>query len=202
MLNLWIMKDIRLESFIESRIGLILTVLRNNDSNQPYHDINHLIGVSYLASQVIYTGEDYDAQFDLMTAGMLHDFCHAGLKPDSENISYTIKCIVETLDTDYDWRDDLIKETEYNFNNPLPDVSDLGKILRDADQLYSSYFFNEDILIGLYKEIGGDSIPKFIERNIEYVSNLPLYTDKAKEVNEKILPDVIGKHMELLAKYK
>ena len=188
MENIWILLDERLNNFYQEYKIIIDWVIDNNKTDAPYHDTNHLIGVGYLAW--LLSGEDRNTTY----AGLLHDFCYARKKPDFLNIHSTLDSISRIYHIDKEVKS-LIEESEYQFTNPLPKgISDLGKYLRDADQLYSSYFFNDRILKGLMEELGGSNEVEFLIRNIEYVSDLPLFTEEAKQLDYEILPFVIKEH--------
>lgn len=186
--DIWILEDKGLIDFYHQNKRMVDWVIEHNETSAPYHDTNHLIGVGYLAWLLS------DKDKDITLAALLHDFNYARKKPDLLNISHTLDRVLGLYHIDNKIKN-LISETEFNPNIPLPkDVSDGGRYVRDADQLYSSYFFNDKISNGLMEEFGQTDKIKFIIRNINYVSDLPLYTTEAKELSTKILPSVIRSH--------
>ena len=96
----------------------------------------------------------------------------------------------------------IVKATVYDFAHPFPELTHpQDQFIRDADQLYASVFFDEDVYRGLEAEVG----PKvncrgeaFLKRNIEYVKNNRFYTDKAREIFNEYLPRCLEQHQTIL----
>lgn len=216
--ELWILKNVNVNNFFHRHYFTISIIIDNYKGNQPYHDLNHLIGVGYLIEQLIehnYTLDNpalRENERELILAGLLHDFNHLGSSNDSQNIAEALKGIGFFLRKmrggtyptfNFDLVAMAIGFTEYDFDNPNPEPPTnpfhkrVFEIIRDADQLYASYFFNKEIYDGLKKEI----CPRinldpalFKARNIEYVKNLKLHTAHANTLYNEVKKDVIYKH--------
>lgn len=168
--------------FFEQYDALIQFVIKTNKTVGSYHNTHHLIGVAWLA----YVLSEFTAvrtrQRELITAALFHDYHHPAGYDDVSNIAATLKAmddsgiwdskLIPSRRADVEF---IIQQTQW----PLPDNLELtreGEILRDADQLYATYFFDLTLSERLFSELG----PRFnctlrsewLGRNIDYILSL------------------------------
>lgn len=166
----------------------------------PYHNTSHLIGVGMLM-EIIGSSKESNAG---ILAGLYHDYSYSRYPDDSLNIEVSINFFEEHFKNKL--TPAVIKEvTDAIWDTRFPYEGDpkteLGKYLRDADMLYGVLFCNQKLLEGLYearKNIDGHkSFPRFLERNVEFISNIKLWTKEGKEVYDKNIENCIEIHREL-----
>lgn len=187
----------------EFNLSLINNRLRDERVRKdqcPYHNLSHLIGVGMLMSMLV----PEDKEEVAVLAGLYHDYSYSRYPDDSLNIEVSINFFEEHFKDKLS--PEVIKEvTEAIWDTRFPYQGDpkteLGKYLRDADMLYGILFCNQKLLEGLYrarKNIDGHkSFPRFLERNIKFLSEIKLWTEKGKEVYEKHIENCIEIHREL-----
>lgn len=189
-------------SFLERYAKPIEWVIKHNVNNGAYHTTHHLIGVAWLCYVLLRMGPARSGVDDLVMAGLFHDYCHPVNNDDAINIETTLAAMtrdgVFRLNVSCEVLPvfELIKQTQW----PLPDgleITTLGNVLRDADQLYASYFFNAEMSRRLFDEMGPrfgiDTYAAWLKRNTEYVFSLrgTFSTQLADRLFEQALDNVI-----------
>ena len=82
--DLWILQNPDVSYFFHRNFYTISIVIDNYKGNQPYHDLNHLIGVGFLTEKLISLTDTLRIpelrthEKSLVLAGLLHDFNHKG----------------------------------------------------------------------------------------------------------------------------
>jgi hypothetical protein len=158
-------------------------VIKTNKTVGSYHNTHHLIGVAwlvYVLSELNGVREQQDA---LVIAALFHDYHHPAGYDDVVNIDTTLNAMASSgfwdnnqhlpcLRTD---AESIIRQTQW----PLPDNLQLtreGELLRDADQLYATYFFDLTLSERLFSELGPrfgcTSRSEWLARNVEYALSL------------------------------
>lgn len=160
-------------------------VVANNVTHAPYHSTDHLIGVSFLLWYLCETTESLKSEKDnLVIAGLLHDFNYLGSHDDLENIVSTCRDAISFFNMFPKYESETICHyityTYFSFEgkaNPFisggPVFGHIQTAMREADQLYGTFFFTPRIFDGLYQEIGvrfGQTREDFRARNIEFVT--------------------------------
>lgn len=166
-----------------------------------YHNTRHLVGVGFLTYWMTH---NHPAT---VLAALIHDFHYANASPDAVNIAHSVlqadklgfftlpqvKAEVRRVIVD------AVKSTEYDFSHPFPDIENpYHRLLRDADQLYSTVFFDEVLYQGLEAEVGPKvhmSGPEFLSRNALYVANNRFYSDFATDIRDRYLTECLIRHV-------
>lgn len=193
------------ESKVELFEELRKFIENNPSANVPYHNNRHMLSMTSLAFW-LYQGEhqttpcDQDATV-ILVAGMLHDYGHsAGHKPDSENIATASEAALRfirfspymqslpaqrlSLITRLVLR--AIECTEFPFVKEP--VSDVEKVLRDADVLYATLEGEPSlIMVDLHSEMQvayGREISRqeMIDGQTAFVKSAKLYTSPGKHM--------------------
>lgn len=223
------LKPVDTIEFFEKYGELINFVCKTNKSIGSYHTTHHLVGVAWLAyvlgkfigvkevviGEPMYldhgTEERVESVKDLMDilipAALFHDYHHPAGYDDAVNINTTLKAMAEsgvwgTLLPPH--RQAEIERTIRQTQWPIPDdltLTKLGGILRDADQLYASYFFNADMSKRLFEELGPrfeiDYYPDWLMRNLDYVLTLRGTFNwlSSDQLYDAALPTVVKAHL-------
>lgn len=194
--------------------GLVDHVCFVNETSSKYHDSRHLVGCSFLMFSLYCEKYGFSQNaINLSTAMLFHDFNYKSSPVDIENIDNSILGLEKVFDnkelfsvigidiTRLQRVKQLIYYTEYNFDYPFPTCPNNDDLnwswMRDIDQLYASFYFDENIFNGLYQDIGvrfGISYTDFIERNKDYCKKVKFYTPHLVQVFDSVLPLVLAKH--------
>lgn len=187
-------------------------VLANNITSAPYHSTDHLIGVSfllwYLCESTLSLKEYKD---DLVIAGLLHDYNYLCSYDDFDNIVSTCRDAESFFNQFPKYNRELICQyitlTYFSFDgksNPFSDNdgkhSFAGKAMREADQLYGTFFFTPRVFDGLYQEIGkrfGQTREDFRARNIHYVTGLKFTFGTFVDLQQRFLLPCIKAHCKI-----
>lgn len=178
--------------FFQEYNDIIRFVTATNTPGGSYHSTHHLIGVAWLTYVLAKSGggEIYPP---LIYAALLHDYNHSASYDDAVNIENTIRDVKKSgalLHIYPKYHDEtlrLIGDTIW----PLPEGRDIdlpAGMLRDADQIYATYFLNAELSQRLFSELG----PRFgvsdygvwLKRNIDY--GVSLRGTFQTEVGEKM----------------
>jgi len=140
-------------------------IINNKANNAPYHNLNHLLTVTKFAYQgMLYENLDDKESLKLMLlTTIFHDVNHsAGKKSDDVNVSNSkkaLKAFVESEDIkiDLDEANKLLDATQYPYVIEAKDLTELQKIIRDADltQVFEYNWIQQNI-IGLSTELNID----------------------------------------------
>lgn len=174
--------DVDTMPFFEQYDALIQFVTKTNKTVGSYHNTHHLIGVAWLTYVLSELTGVRTHQRALVTAALFHDYHHPAGYDDVSNISATLKA----MDDSGIWDSKLISprraDVEFIIRQtqwPLPDNLQLtreGELLRDADQLYATYFFDLTLSERLFSELGPrfgcTSRSEWLVRNVEYALSL------------------------------
>ena len=190
-------------------------VMENNKSKcLPYHNNFHLENVcKYSLILAEKSGLSIEEQKILATAAFFHDFDHSGgiHKDDSENITLSMRGFLEFdrwlkymgykhYSTDEKltiYR--LILGTKYPYTSDGNDLSESGKILRDADILQG--LFCENHINGVIRAISvesGKSFDEMIKGQLDFITGVKYLTKHAQDMSNAKIPEII----ELLALVK
>lgn len=156
-------------------------VIKHNQSNGTYHTTHHLLGVAWLAWLTSILSDEYRTHTAIVYAALFHDFCHPVNNDDAKNIETTLTAMDEhkawdviPKDLHFDVRA-LIRGTQW----PMPEGLQLYgemELLRDVDQLYATYFFDDVMSERLFREMGPrfgvTSYAEWLGRNMDYVLDL------------------------------
>lgn len=184
------------------------------DTNVPggrYHSTHHLIGVAWIAF-VLAKSNGGEAWPPLIYAALLHDYNHAGSYDDAFNIGNTIGSINDFKALDLiepKWHAEtlrLIGDTIW----PLPEGKEIdlpAGMLRDADQIYATYFLDTELSERLFSELG----PRFgvfrydewLKRNIQYGVSLrgTFNTDVGEKMFGEALPAAINLQIDEIVRH-
>lgn len=174
---------------MEEHLGNLLRDNRSN--NAPYHNLNHTLcvikNVYYLANQENCTKKETK---NLVLAAIYHDFNHSqGEKKDDENIKEAIKSLKKYVE-DTEEIEELIKATQYPYIIEDKDLSNLQKIIRDADLMQTlEDDFIQQVIIGLSTELKM-SVKDFLPIQMKFLDNLKYYTKSAQEISKDKLSTI------------
>lgn len=202
----WVTQDIKtstVKHFYNTYLPILKWIADNNQS-RPYHNTRHLIGAGVIAFYLCKELGVKENIAEIVIAALVHDFHHQGKPDDKVNIRHSIHSLNQLgfwqtfPDVNYALVEKFVKFTEYDFDNPKPKVptvhGEAFRILRDADQLYATIYLDEEIFMGLYSEIGvrfGQSRAEFIQRNIDYIKLLNLYSYPAWKLHGLYLGEAV-----------
>lgn len=179
----------------------------NPGTDLGYHNNTHMLVVAYLAleiinmeAQILETELLLNDRYDVVVAGLMHDYAHQGHGPDAQNIEIAINevkrlhevgelppmCNVEEVIR-------LIRVTEYPFIHTPTDLKQFA--LRDADLLYVLFSDLDipNVVDGLLLEMYGDSeiTQERIENQKKFYASVTWYTRTGQMVFNKQFPDYI-----------
>lgn len=177
-----VLDDVDTMLFFEQYGDLIEFVIKTNKTVGSYHNTHHLIGVAWLTYVLSELSEIRSRQYALVTAALFHDYHHPAGYDDVVNIDTTL----QAMDKSGIWgsillsqrRADIefiIRQTQWPLPNDLA-LTREGELLRDADQLYATYFFDLTLSERLFSELGPrfgcTSRADWLARNVEYALSL------------------------------
>ena len=197
--------------FFDEFDGLINFVIATNRPGGSYHSTHHLIGVAWIAFMLAKAGGG-EIWPPLIYAALLHDYNHAASYDDAVNIANTISSVKESgaLDVIYPkWRDEtlrLIGDTIW----PLPEGHHIdlpAGLLRDADQIYATYFLTRELSERLFEELGPrfgvSDYGQWLKRNIDYGMSLSgtFETVAGEKMFKSALPGAIRLQIDELVRH-
>ncbi len=159
----------------------------------PYHNLFHTFCVMENCYRI---GIDEKINKEelrfLLIAGMFHDFGHSqGKKSDAINVQYAIAHFTDiSFESNEDTKkiNKLILATEYPYKIADKDLSQLQKIIKDADlmQVFEKNFLQQ-VWFGLaQQELKGTQINS-LEQQIKFLNMVKFYTPYAQKVSDKLL---------------
>lgn len=181
----------------------------SEDPKCPYHNFSHAVGVGMIMEKLL----DESKKFSVsekhrgVIAGIYHDFKYNGDKDDRVNIRITIdNFMLNGEGVSFDWieRDvinAIISETRYPYK-PDDVLTDLGKLLRDADRLYGLVFSSTQMVNRLYLALGHKLgvyyLNDFVERNINFLEEFVCFSEEGKKIYDQTVHQAIDIHKRVL----
>lgn len=180
-------------------------VLKNNKSENAYHNNKHIVDVYDNAMMLFdeckkeFTLNEYGRLY-LGLAALFHDFGHSGGKlSDSENIKIAVEALEDYLveigsPNLFQGAKDILEATE--FPHKAIELSSLQKIIRDADTMGGIANGFEDVVKSLAKEYG-KSLDEFVPMQIKFIENAKFNTEYCKNLLEKNKHRIIAELKEM-----
>jgi hypothetical protein len=172
---------------------------KNTGKFNPYHNNFHLENIAeIILTHLPFSNETIEFRTKIITAALFHDFDHSGgkLKNDDENIAlalngYYFYCQSHNIEIDNDVIG-LIECTRYPYKSDGSDLSEMQKILRDADILQGMFCQNYiNGVIRALAEESGFSFEKMLEGQETFLTNVKFLTKWASSKAEWYLPNVL-----------
>ena len=189
-----------------------LSLLESNcseDPKCPYHNFSHAVGVGMIMEKLLEGSDKFSVtEKDRgLVAAIYHDFLYAGHKDDAENIKITTDSFMLNGEgVSFNWieRDainTIISETRYPYR-PDDVLTDLGKLLRDADRLYGLVFSSTQMVNRLYLALGHKLgiyyLNDFVERNINFLEEFECFSEEGKKIYDQTVHQAIDIHRRVL----
>lgn len=183
---------------------------KNPGKFNPYHNNFHLENIAeIILSHLPFSIETIEFRTKIITAALFHDFDHSGgkLKNDDENIVFALNgyyfyCQSNNIEIDNDVIG-LIECTRYPYKSDGSDLSEMQKILRDADILQGMFCQNYiNGVIRALAEESGFSFEKMLESQETFLTNIKFLTKWASSKAEWHLPNVLIQVREAKKIYK
>lgn len=187
----------------------LLESVCDEDPKCPHHNFSHAIGVGMLMEKLLTQSDNFSrpSKHRGIVAGIYHDFKYAGEKNDNKNIRITIDDFMTNGERvlghaiDRNFVCSIIVQTRYPYKED--DVlTDLGKILRDADRLYGLVFCSTQLVNRLYLALGHKLgvyyFSDFIERNIKFIEEFECFSEQGKVIYEQTKDQAIDIHKRVL----
>ena len=179
------------------------------DPKCSYYNFSQAVGVGMIMEKLL----DESKKFSVsekhrgVIAGIYHDFKYNGDKDDRVNIRITIdNFMLNGEGVSFDWieRDGInaiISETRYPYK-PDDVLTDLGKLLRDADRLYGLVFSSTQMVNRLYLALGHKLgiyyLNDFVERNIKFLEEFVCFSEEGKKIYDQTVHQAIDIHKRVL----
>lgn len=184
------------------KLGLKHIILTNKSNYGPYHDLNHLLTVTYHTYKALsYMDmlDDENVETLLLTA-LFHDTNHSmGKKSDDLNIKASKKYLGDFvksngLELDKELSDSILDATQFPYVIEDKDLDVYQKIIRDADmcQIFEYNWIGQNIL-GLVKEIGTD-VTGFLPNQGKFLDSIKFYTSYGKSLKSSKFKGVVSEH--------
>ena len=174
---------------------------KNSGKFNPYHNNFHLENIAeIILKHLPFACETVEFRTKIITAALFHDFDHSGgkLKNDDENIllalnGYYFYCQNHNIEPDNDVVG-LIECTRYPYKSDGSDLTEMQKILRDADILQG--MFCQNYINGVVRalaEESGISFEKMLENQEAFLTNTKFLTKWASDKAKWYLPITLSK---------
>jgi hypothetical protein len=197
-------------------------VLENNSSaHAPYHNTNHMMCMLKYSEYILvreYDRKDMTDVLALFLASIMHDMDHTmGLYNDSINVARAMRAtrifIIENKNliekNGYspivllNKTRPLIDATEFPYTIKNQDLSDMQKVIRDADllQAYEPNMFHH-LIMGLSKE-GNNPIINVLAGNVKFHNMITMRTKTGQafvDANRPALIEEFEKYIAILEK--
>lgn len=179
------------------------------DPKCPYHGYSHSVGVGMIMEKLLEGSDKFPVseKHRGVIAGIYHDFKYNGDKDGRVNIRITIdNFMLNGEGVSFDWieRDGInaiISETRYPYK-PDDVLTDLGKLLRDADRLYGLVFSSTQMVNRLYLALGHKLgiyyLNDFVERNINFLEEFVCFSEEGKKIYDQTVHQAIDIHKRVL----
>lgn len=189
-----------------------LSLLETTCSEDPkcsYHNFSQAVGVGMIMEKLLDESEKFSVseKHRGVIAGIYHDFKYNGDKDDSANIRITIDNFMFTGRSvlghavDRDFVCTIITQTRYPYK-PEDVLTDLGKLLRDADRLYGLVFSSTQMVNRLYLALGHKLgvyyLNDFVERNIKFLEEFVCFSKEGKKIYDQTVHQAIDIHKRVL----
>lgn len=183
---------------------------KNSGKFNPYHNNFHLENIAeIILKHLPFASETKEFRTKIITAALFHDFDHSGgkLKNDDENITlalngyfYYCETYKEEVDNDIIG---LIECTRYPYKTDGSDLTEMQKILRDADILQG--MFCQNYINGVVRALAQEidiSFEKMLEGQEAFLTNTKFLTKWATDKANWYLPIVLSQIREAKKIYK
>ena len=184
------------------KLGLKHIILENKSNYAPYHNMNHLLTVTFHTYQALsYMDmlDDENVETLLLTA-LFHDTNHSmGKKTDDLNIKSSKKFLNKfvkdnDLELDKELSDSILDATQFPYVIEDKDLDVYQKIIRDADmcQIFEYDYLKQNIL-GLVEEIG-TNVTDFIPNQGKFLESMKFYTSYGKSLKSSKFKNLLSDH--------
>lgn len=201
---------------IDPEVMHMVELYNYSGDQNPYHNNYHMLSVAANAHYILQHDPiahdiPIERKRNLIVAALWHDFDHSGGKLDDDaNIKiactafkkYVSELSKDRVNFDIDSVIEIIECTRFPFT-VTPDTPE-KKIIRDADLLQSfGPLWFEHTTLGILDELNSTATEKmdlktFLEKQIEFLESVELFTKTAKNVREKIFFGNNKKVMEMI----
>ena len=181
----------------------------SEDSKCPYHNFSHGVGVGMIMEKLLENNNDFGMGTKRLgvIAGIYHDFQYGCNKDDDINVRNTMadfllngKGVLSSL-VDREVVTTIIVQTRYPYK-PDDILTDLGKLLRDADRLYGLVFSSTQMVNRLYLALGHKLgvyyLSDFVERNIKFLEEFECFSQQGKKLYDQTVQQAISVHKHVL----
>lgn len=176
-------------------------VLYKHASNlhNPYHNLRHMLHVmweSYDGAKYHHL-DAYDTR-NILIAAIFHDFNHSGKMAGNDDleIEASVRAMKRFLLPEDSGREkgieDLIRSTQFPYQDTSPELPIRKRILRDADMSQSlSTAWIQQTLIGLPREMGMDAI-NFLKTQESFLKGIMFQTTWGKRKFKKLITSKVN----------
>lgn len=183
---------------------------KNPGKFNPYHNNFHLENIAeIILNHLPFAIKTAEFRTKIITAALFHDFDHSGgrLKNDDENIALALNGYFYYCETSKSEPDNdvigLIECTRYPYKSDGSDLTEMQKILRDADILQG--MFCQNYINGVVRALAqeaGISFEKMLEGQEAFLTNTKFLTKWASDKAEWYLPIVLSQVRDAKKIYK
>ena len=181
----------------------------SEDPKCPYRNFSHAVGVGMIMEKLLEGSDKFSVseKHRAVIAGIYHDFKYGCEKDDNVNIRATIDSFMfngrpalgHAVDRDFVCT--IIAQTRYPYK-PDDVLTDLGKLLRDADRLYGLVFSSLQLVNRLYLALGHKLgiyyLKDFVERNINFLEEFVCFSEEGKIIYDQTVQQAIDIHKRVL----
>lgn len=181
----------------------------SEDPKCPYHGYSHSVGVGMITEKLLENNNHFSITTKRLgvIAGIYHDFQYDCNKDDDKNVRNTMasfllngKGVLRSV-VDRDVVTTIIAQTRYPYK-PDDVLTDLGKLLRDADRLYGQVFSSTQMVNRLYLALGHKLgiyyLSDFVERNIKFLEEFECFSEQGKKLYDQTVEQAIDIHKRVL----
>lgn len=181
----------------------------SEDPKCPYHGYSHSVGVGMIMEKLLEGSDKFSVseKHRAVIAGIYHDFKYGCDNVDNVNIRTTIDSfmfkgqLILGHAVDRDFVCTIIAQTRYPYK-PDDVLTELGKLLRDADRLYGLVFSSTQMVNRLYLALGHKLgvyyLNDFVERNINFLEEFVCFSKEGKKIYDQTVHQAIDIHKRVL----
>lgn len=181
----------------------------SEDPKCPYHNFSHALGAGMIMERLLENNNNLGITTKRLgvIAAIYHDFQYDCNKDDDKNVRNTManfllngKDVLRSV-VDRDVVTTIIAQTRYPYK-PDDVLTELGKLLRDADRLYGLVFASSQLVNRLYLALGHKLgiyyLEDFVERNINFLEEFVCFSEEGKIIYDQTVQQAIDIHKRVL----